>query len=233
MALVKFAPEIQGIRGHAAGVIFSANKSGAYIKKFAPPIDPNAAAQQSQRTVLSGVSALWRTLDAGQRTDWDDFAAAPPENDYDPWAEIRLLTGHQWFTRINNRLSSAGAALVSDPPAVVPQTPVPILTLVALTPGHDNVDSYLSFLNGSFSDGSLPVITLALIYSLGRAAPTNRYYLVYCGPTTASFAVLLGDILAATFGDYPEDTLLYATLCRQSTTGIRSTKTTLSCTVTT
>ena len=232
MAIVKFAPEILGIRGHAAGLIFSVNKAGAYIKKFAAPVNANSAAQQAQRTVLSIGSAMWRTLTAGQRIDWDDFAAAPPEDDYDPWGEVRLLTGHQWFTRINNRLSSAGAALVADPPVSAPQTPVTITALVAKDFGHADNASYMGFAAPSFSDGSLPVITLALVYSQGRAAPTNYYHLVYCGPTPPAGTVDLGDLLAATFGHYPAATVLYATLCRQSTTGIRSTKTTRSCIVT-
>jgi len=228
MALIKFAPEILGIRGHAAGITFSANAAGPYIKKFTMPIDPNSLPQQQQRTVLSLTSQMWRSLTAGQRTDWDDFAAAPPETDYDPFGEVRLLTGHQWFCRINNRLSSAGAAFVEDPPTATPQTPVTILTLHAHSYGHADADSYLTFTAASFSDGSLPVITLALLYSLGRAIPTNYWHLVYCGPTTDGASVLLGTLLDATFGAYPADTQLFATLCRQSTTGIRSTITTLS-----
>lgn len=228
MALVKFAPEILGIRGHAAGIVFSANKSGPYIKKFAAPVNPNSAAQQAQRTVLSLTSQMWRAITPAQRTDWDDFAAAPPETNYDPWGEVRLLTGHQWFARINNRLSSAGAALVEDPPAATPQTPVTITDLHAHDYSHADADSYLAFPTYSFTDGSLPVITLALLYSLGRATPTNYFHLVYCGPTTASWFIPLGTLLVATFGEYPADTKLFATLCRQSVTGIRSTKTTSS-----
>jgi len=231
MALVQFAPEILGIRGHAAGVIFSANKAGPYIKKFAMPVDPNSAAQQAQRTVLALSSEMWRSITAGQRADWDDFAAAPPETDYDPWAEVRLLTGHQWFTRINNRLSSAGAALVEDPPAATPQTPVTILTLTIHDYTGTDEDSTLTFANASFADASIPVITAALVYSQGLGAPTTRYKLLYCGPTTAGDHIHIGTALIAAFGNYPNDTRLFATLCRQSVTGIRSTKTTMSAVV--
>ena len=232
MALLKFAPEIQGIRGHASGLILSANAYGPSVKKFAAPIDPRTSDQQTYRSNLATVAPLWRTITSGQRSDWDDFAAAPPETDSDPWGETVYLTGLQWFIRINTRLMAAGAATVNAPPAAVAATPVTILTLVARDPGHDDEDSYLTFANESFIDGSLPVIHLHLSYSPGIQNPTSRFLQVYCGPTTASFAVLLGDILTTRFGDYPPDTVLFAQLRRQSTTGIRSTSTTKSCTVT-
>jgi len=226
MALLKFPPEILGIRGHTAGLIFSQNKAGAYIKNFAVPTNPNTAAQQTQRSALALITQTWRALTPTQRLAWDAFAADPPETDYDPWGEVRQLTGHQWFTRINTRRASAGAAPLPNPPASTPQTPVTITALHAHGPGHPNTDSYLSFANGSFSDDSLPVITLALLYSLGLATPTNRFLLAYCGPTTPGASISLGTILTAKFGDYSINTQLFATLCRQSVTGIRSTKTT-------
>lgn len=226
MALLKFAPEILGIRGHIAGLIFSANKAGAYIKNFAVPANPNTPAQQIQRSALSIITQTWRALTPSQRTGWDAFAADPPETDYDPWGEVRELTGHQWFVRLNTRLASAGSPPLTNPPFIIPQTPVTITALHAHDPGHPHADSYLSFANGSFSDNSLPVITLALLYSLGLATPTNRFLLAYCGPTTAGSSIPLGTILAAKFGDYSINTQLFATLCRQSVTGIRSTKTT-------
>jgi len=231
MALVKFGTEIVGIRGHTAGLIYSQNKAGPYIKNFSTPVNPNSPTQQTQRSTLAIVSQTWRSLSAGQRLDWDEFAADPPETDYDPWGEPVSLSGHQWFTRINNRLTSAGAALLQDPPASTPQTPVTITNLVARDPGHLNTDSYVAFPALSFSDGSLPVITLALLYTPGRGFPTNYWRLAYCGPTTNAGTVPIGDVLATLFGDYPIDTALYATLCRQSITGIRSTKTTAQTTV--
>lgn len=225
MALLKFAPEILGIRGSAAGATFSANKSGPYMKRFAAPVNPSTAAQQTRRTAIANIAATWRTLSSGQRTDWDDFAADPPETDYDPWGEARALSGAQWFNRINARLFSAGAAAVEDPPASTPATPVTLSSIVAHDYTGDDDDSYITFPDESFEDGSLPVLTLALVFSQGLAAPTTRNFLAYCGPTVIGDTLDIGDILKTLFGDYPASTVLYATLRRQSTTGIRSTHT--------
>lgn len=158
MSKIRFGPAIEDLRGSTGPLTFSRNTSAHYLARRrhkTPSITPAAVAS---RAALPAAAAAWRNLTPNQREDWNDYAAAPPESDYDPWNENRYLSGFTWFLRVYNRqLTTAQPAPTDPPPDPQPETTY-ISNAVIAPAGSANAASYISFqsnlenllTNGSF-----------------------------------------------------------------------------------
>lgn len=132
MAKTKIAPPLAGIRGTVGGLTFSANKSGTYVKLWAPPSNPQTAPQSIERSYLAQMSNLWRALTAGQRTAWDTFAALGAQEQTDSLGEPYYLSGWLWFVKCNIRLLRVGRATISAAP-VIARPAAPTITAARIT----------------------------------------------------------------------------------------------------
>lgn len=124
MAIVAYGVVITGIRGSVGGTTYSANKSGPYVKAWAPAINPRTPLQSNERRILSWVASEWRNLTGPQRAGFDAWAALIGQVQVNSLGENYYLSGYQWFMRINIRLEIMGRAwLVAAPLAGYPAQP--------------------------------------------------------------------------------------------------------------
>ena len=124
MAIIKVSAPVAGIRGTVGGMIYSANKSGAYVRRWTGPINPRSGPQSIQRGNVGGMAAAWRALTSGQRADWDTYAGEPEQELTNPLGESYYASGWNWYVSCNTNLARVGRAPIEDAPTVaVPAAP--------------------------------------------------------------------------------------------------------------
>ena len=223
MATVKLGPTIAGIRGTVAGMVFSANKSGTYVKQWARGVDPKAAKQYPPRGYLAQFAYEWQSLSSAQRTGWDALAAAPPETDTNSLGDTVLLSGFQWFIRVNVRRRNVGLAISADAPAAVGVTAPTLVGVTVLAPLDNGGGAVVFYVNGDFPAGTYLILEAALRTSPGVAAPTTGYRIVWTAAAGAATATLFTSQLLACFGDVQPGWAVHIRMRKQSTAGFRST----------
>ena len=158
MAIVKYGPTVAGIRGTASGLTFSANKTGPYVRLWSKGANARTTLQMAVRGNMSRFSPLWQSMTAGERADWDTFAATPPEEDYNSLGQRIYLSGWQWFCRIQQRLLSVGNAMDTTVPSDVAATPPASVTLALHTPS--GAACTVTWPSGTFSATDAAVLTM-------------------------------------------------------------------------
>ena len=124
MALVKLGTSIAGLSGTIAGITFSRCKAGTTAKRWTRPPYSQTAWQQPTRQTTSKWPHLWTDLTPAERSDWNLLAKTPPETDYDPFGDVVLRSGYNWFVRVNNRrMYTFQAPQLTAPAPVTPAAP--------------------------------------------------------------------------------------------------------------
>lgn len=115
-AIMVPGPAIAEARGKAGGIIFSRNRGGQYIKAWASPINPQTGLQQNNRITFGSIVGHWNaTLTPTERDSWNDFAQANPVQN--TLGQDILLSGLNWYTRMNHTRLLAGLVREDDAPA--------------------------------------------------------------------------------------------------------------------
>lgn len=166
MAIITLASPISGIRGKVGGNIFSANKSGPYLKAWGRGSNPNTERQTIHRTKLVAFSQNWQALTSGQRTGWRTYAALPAQDKTNSLGETFSASGFNWYVAINLNLLSVGDAPRDIAPTL--GTPAaPSLTNFSFKRSLSAVETFVRF------DVASPVLTephvilAAVVNSLG------------------------------------------------------------------
>lgn len=116
MAKIKFGALAEDARGKIAGVVYSRNQFGAYIREKVSPVQPSTVRQTEVRETLTALSKRWfDTLTDAQRLAWIAFAKVTPVPDV--FGNPNLLTGLNAYIRLNGVLRNAGEAIIDTPPA--------------------------------------------------------------------------------------------------------------------
>jgi len=127
MAIILLGSTILGIRGSIGGVTYSAGLGGPYARAWSRGSNPRSPLQSTNRAYLGGCGAAWAGLTAGERADWDTFAAGAPETTYNSLGEVVTLSGWNYFARCNTRRLANGQGLILTRPtgadAIQPGTP--------------------------------------------------------------------------------------------------------------
>lgn len=111
------SPVFSEASGSIAGIVYSHNKGGLYIRARSVPTNPNTARQQAVRAAMGGVLAYWTsTLTDAQRQAWDTYAQKVPV--LDRLGELRPLSGQQHFLRSNIQRVVAGISIIAAAPTV-------------------------------------------------------------------------------------------------------------------
>lgn len=113
MAKIKFSVGIAAASGKVGGNVFSRNGSGAYLKTFAMPVNPNSTKQQNVRASFGALAGAWRNLTVAQRAAWNDMAPQYPAQDR--LGNTIQYSGQQLFVKLNQSLISAGKAQIDSP----------------------------------------------------------------------------------------------------------------------
>lgn len=116
MAKILLGGTIGDARGSSGATVYSKNQFGAYIRQKVSPVQPRTPTQTLVRQVFADLSKRWATiLSDAQRTAWIALAAANPV--IDVFGNSQILTGIQFFQRVNRNLQSIATAILDDAPA--------------------------------------------------------------------------------------------------------------------
>lgn len=120
-------------RGKIAGLVYSRNTYGVYVRNLASPVQPQTPAQQNIRALLQTLSKQWRDLTPTQQTAWNALAQQVTLTDslgnpYHP-------TGAQLFVALNINLNLNQISTILNPPPAPVLVPTPNTVTVAATGG--------------------------------------------------------------------------------------------------
>jgi len=225
MALVQFGTTVTGIRGTVGGLTFSFGTGGAYCRRWSRPGRKTTVMQSERRGVLSLMGGYWNQIDQADRDDWDTFAAAPNELDYDAWSVQRYLSGFQWFSRATLRRISVGAysvgAVPSGAAATVPANAA--LSLCVFGTGNSEV----TWDSGSFGATDSAVLHLSMGRGVGVREMQRGFLKVLALYNPGDTGEDISDEVLAAFGDIAVGQRGTAYLWKQADEGNRSVVTVL------
>jgi hypothetical protein len=222
MAITQIAAPLSGIRGTVAGLVYSANRSGTYVKGWSMCTNPSTIDQVWQRGQLAQAGAAWRTLSTAEQLDWETFAMTPPETDYNSLGDVYVLSGFGWFTRIFLRRRRTGQVDDLIAPVSTP-TDMPQTFTLELHPATGAAeDAVLGYTEDDFL-AHYAILQLSIAPGVGTNTQTSRYLNCWealgVGATETEFGVNYFN----SWGITQVGMRLFGRLYRQADTGIRST----------
>jgi len=231
MASVKLGATVVGVSGTVGGVTYARNKSGTYGRVWSSPPKSCTEWQGLARGQMARWGSVWRALSAGDKSDWDLFAASPPETDYDRFGAVVLRSGFAWLCRLNQRRALITSTPISLAPPSVVQV-IPVLTgFGCQTPTGTPGVTYFAHGAGEFLAGEYAVSMLSLTPSVGVTQQRRGFTLV---SIAAPFGTLLTYITPGTltkYGWWPAGWLATLHVYRQNADGIRSAMAVRTCVV--
>lgn len=123
MALIKLSTLVTQASGKIAGVVFSRNRYGPYVRANAVPVNPNTDRQSVARTRLSALAARWNeVLTQAQRDAWDLYAANVTVTN--KLGDQVYITGFNHYIRSNTAILACGGTIVDAAPQLysLPET---------------------------------------------------------------------------------------------------------------
>lgn len=103
--------------GSVAGLTYSRNAGGQYIRARSTPTDPATSYQQTVRAAVASLVNLWKdTLTAAQRAEWDLYAENVPLPDV--FGDPKYRTGINHYVRSNVPRIQAGSPRVDAGPGI-------------------------------------------------------------------------------------------------------------------
>jgi hypothetical protein len=221
MAIVQYGPTVAGIRGTVAGLTFSANGSGGYVRPWAKGANPQSTLQMVTRGRMSLFSAPWLAMTAPQRAAWDYLGDHPPEVDYNTLGVRIYLSGWQWFVRCGQRNLSCGIGIGSTPPTATPPTPPASVTLhLHGQPGDACTAAWPS---GTFPFLTSAILTVALHNTVGLLAHPGGQTLVLAKVSPGDTGETITAAMVGRFGFFPAGWKAFGSLYVQWGSGSRST----------
>lgn len=130
MALIKYGAIVSEARGKEAGIVFSRNSYGGYIKQKVSPVNPQTSYQQAVRAQLGSTAQQWSGLTKTQQDDWKDLGQQVLR--VNRFGDQTFYTGFNLFVKVNRNRSIMGLAAI-ETPAAVPSIPTLALGAVTLT----------------------------------------------------------------------------------------------------
>lgn len=118
MAKIKTSALVADIKGTVGGNVFASNKGGNYVRRGKKPTNANTEKQQAVRALFGGMTGNWSLLNDTERRTWIEGAQNFPYTD--SLGEVKIYSGQQLFTKLNNNLVQYGLAQLSVCP--VPQS---------------------------------------------------------------------------------------------------------------
>jgi len=116
MAKIKFGQIISEARGKIAGMVFSRNAYGSYIRQKVTPVNPSSAAQSVVRTYLTQLAQDWRDLTAPQKLQWNTQSVAFAKTDI--FGDKQTPSGFNLYMSLNMNILNVNGAVISSPPVL-------------------------------------------------------------------------------------------------------------------
>lgn len=119
---------ITDVFNSVGGNVFKNSTYGKVITKKTSPVNVNSIPQQVVRALFGAIAKQWATLTVAQQTVWR--AEAPGVSRINKLGNNMPLTAPALFYKLNNNLSAAGEANITDwpgQPAVISLDPLDIV----------------------------------------------------------------------------------------------------------
>lgn len=228
MALAKYGGIISELRGKEAGVIFSRNAYGSYMKQKVSPVNPQTALQQDQRQQMGNLAILWATLTSGEKAAWDNLGAQVTR--VNRFGDTTNYTGFSMFMKCNRNILLCGQTAITDAPSV-PQ--LSTLTISDFTADESTPNILVTFTPTPVPAGEYIFCYVTPNIVTGRRFVKNYYRLVKKIAPAATSIDNMYDGWNALFGT---TLIVGASLFAKfkivsSTTGFESVPQPMSCTV--
>lgn len=159
--------------GSLAGVTYSHNRGGQYMRARAVPVNPNTLQQQAVRNYMASRSSAWGSvLTQAQRDGWEAYADQVLLTD--SLGEPRKATGLNHYVRCN--VPRMQAAMAGSPLQVAPATfdmgsyTNPVLGVV------DASDATASISYTNTDAWAIAVGGAMLVYASAGQSPATNYF---------------------------------------------------------
>lgn len=227
MAILAFQAPVSGLRGKVGGQVYSANKSGPYLKAWAKGSNPRTERQTAHRGILVVFSQAWRDITASQRSDWDDYAALSAQDKINSLGETFSASGFNWFVQINIARDQAGQAQLDDAPTLAVPSTVIIDNLLFRTTAATPVTRFR--VNSASPDiAEQHIVHAVVVNSDGVISQTEiRAFMVNVIPNMDD-NVQFQDEVEEAFGTIVLGQTLFATIAAQNADGRQGVVTSLS-----
>jgi len=221
MAILKFIPPFEGIRGTSGSTTFTAGLAGPFIKRWRKPVRRSRPLQTFSRAVLSGFGALWRDLLQTQRDAWDLYAADPAQEKFNSLDQSYFASGFNWFCQINRQLITANRPQTEDPPTIgVPAAPGFYLpTLYAPEDPTHRSNLNLAFAGMAGVDAACFSL---LCPGPGILTPANNFLLLTAEDVDGVTILYIGPYLSRLYGAIAAGQRIFFQLHKQNYEGERS-----------
>jgi hypothetical protein len=225
MAIITIGAPLTGIRGRLGGLVFSANQSTPYVKTWAPPSQNQSNIRSIESTDLARYPDLWRGLTAAQRTAWDTFAAAAPQQLTNSLGQTYTISGFLWFVKINRQAFAVGDTVQSTAPVIArPAAPaITNFTINSIPPG--GLVTFTHFA-GAFA-GLYMVVFTAVNQSEGVLVPLKNRRKTKTQFNPPGVLQTITTEYTAVWGEPQANYRANLFVARQTTEGVRSAFTTI------
>jgi hypothetical protein len=116
MAKIMFGAVAVDARNKIAGIVYSKNAAGGYVRVKVSPTQAATNRRGLVRTRITNLSKYWSaTLTGAQIAAWNAFAKNNPVKDV--FGRTITLSGIQTFCRLNANILNVGGTQIDDPPA--------------------------------------------------------------------------------------------------------------------
>jgi hypothetical protein len=130
MAKIMFGAIATDARGKVAGIVYSKNAAGAYIRQKVSPTQSLTTRRGLVRSRMTNLAKFWSaSLTATQVAAWNSFAKNNPVTDV--FGRSQTLSGIQTYCRLNAVILNVGGTQIDDPPASLTIQGITTLTATA------------------------------------------------------------------------------------------------------
>lgn len=220
MAVIQYGPTVVGIRGSIGGITFSANATSNYAKAWSRPRRSARPDQSAERGLMVDASVLWQALDPSDKTDWNNFAGAPNELDYDPWSVQRFLSGFQWFMRAQRRRQRLPLSIPGPVPSGPAETAITglVFSCIAGSPPTAAVN----YDDDQFLAAQALILYVSVSPRPGQADSFVGWKLLHAEVSPPNGGIDVSTAFDSAFGSVPGGWRCYAMAFKQADPGNRS-----------
>jgi hypothetical protein len=168
LAKVTFGAIASSARGKIAGIVYSRNQNGFYVRAKGTVTNEPSTRRTFVRDNVTDLAAAWNeTLSDTDRESWREFGKFHSIAREQPGG--RNDAGREAFFSLNGKLLNAGETLITTPPSNLEVTPLVALgaSATAGTPGTAEI---------SFTPGTVPANHLLEIWATAPANPGRNSF---------------------------------------------------------
>lgn len=173
MAKIVYADLVSDIRGKLGGAVWSANRSGPYIKSLSQPTKATTLRQSLSRASLAAMGPSWLTLSDAQRAAWAVYAALAAQEQTDSLGNPFYLSGFNWFAKCNLAKQRWSSVLQVS----VPTTPAPTTNAISAVYFDEVIGTFYAGVMTYDPDlgSDMPVIAVAPVWDTKRLSLTAGF----------------------------------------------------------